>query len=354
MSNTTIQIKRSSTTAIPTPGSLAAAELAYSYNSETLFIGTANGTQVEAIGGRYYLDLIKLAYDTANTGGGGSVLAYNTANGAFYHSNAAFDKANSANVLAFESAIGANNWANTLYTAALASGNAAAVSANAYALATFLPLTGGTISNDLVVSGNLTISGMTTYANTQTVLVGDNIMSLNADLPGDAAPTENSGIEVNRGSSSNAYLLWLENVDKWSINSGSGYLYIASNTDIEGVSLGANGYAVTVGQAGNNYTNQVGAASNTYADAVGVSANAYAALINGYANTNAANASYINTGTLGVLFGGTGRSSVTTNSLVYGNGTGPLQETGAGTEGQVLQASAAGVPTFAMLDGGTF
>lgn len=42
MSNTVIQIKRSSTTA--TPGNLEAGELAYSGNSEVLFIGSVNGT----------------------------------------------------------------------------------------------------------------------------------------------------------------------------------------------------------------------------------------------------------------------------------------------------------------------
>ena len=34
--------------------------------------------------------------------------------------------------------------------------------------------------------------------------------------------------------------------------------------------------------------------------------------------------------------------------------TAAVKVTAAGTEGQVLQASAAGVPSFGMLDGGTF
>ena len=71
---------------------------------------------------------------------------------------------------------------------------------------------------DLTVSGNLTVSGTTTYINTQTLNVGDNLITLNADLGGAVAPTENSGIEVNRGSSANVQFLWDETNDRWSTN----------------------------------------------------------------------------------------------------------------------------------------
>jgi hypothetical protein len=58
--------------------------------------------------------------------------------------------------------------------------------------------------------------------------------------------------------------------------------------------------------------------------------------------------------TIGVPWGGTGNTTFTTNGVLFGNATGPLQVTGAGTEGQVLQASASGVPFFGILDGGGF
>ena len=57
---------------------------------------------------------------------------------------------------------------------------------------------------------------------------------------------------------------------------------------------------------------------------------------------------------LSVADGGTGRSTFTTNGVIYGNGTTGLLVTAAGTDGQVLQANASGVPVFADLDGGTF
>jgi hypothetical protein len=46
--------------------------------------------------------------------------------------------------------------------------------------------------------------------------------------------------------------------------------------------------------------------------------------------------------------------SFTTNGILYGNSTGDLKATSAGTEGQVLQASDTGIPQFGMLDGGVF
>jgi hypothetical protein len=67
ISNTSILIKRSSTTA--TPASLQAGELAYSYNSNTIFIGTAGGTGVLKIGGQAYTSQIDnaTAANTAST-----------------------------------------------------------------------------------------------------------------------------------------------------------------------------------------------------------------------------------------------------------------------------------------------
>ena len=53
----TIKIKRSTSTATPT--SLSAGELAYSSNSNKLFIGHPDGsTGTIAIGGTYYTDII--------------------------------------------------------------------------------------------------------------------------------------------------------------------------------------------------------------------------------------------------------------------------------------------------------
>ena len=90
----------------------------------------------------------------------------------------------------------------------------------------------------------------------------------------------------------------------------------------------------------------------------GVTANsAYAFDLNGAANVASL---YINnTKVLGESFalptsyGGTGRTSFTANSVIYGNGSGALNYTAAPSAGQVLQYRTDGV-TFGGLDGGTF
>jgi fibronectin-binding autotransporter adhesin len=54
---------------------------------------------------------------------------------------------------------------------------------------------------------------------------------------------------------------------------------------------------------------------------------------------------------LSVANGGTGATSFTTRGVLYGNGSGAVQVTAAGTGGQVLIANASGVPTFATFSG---
>lgn len=55
--------------------------------------------------------------------------------------------------------------------------------------------------------------------------------------------------------------------------------------------------------------------------------------------------------TVVVPYGGTGAGSFTANGLIYGNGTGPLQSTAAGTAGQIILANASGIPAFTTLSG---
>jgi len=90
---------------------------------------------------------------------------------------------------------------------------------------------GGTISGDATITGNLTVSGQTTFANTQQLMIGDNILTLNADLPVSVSPSENAGIEVNRGNSTNVYIRWDETLDAWVANNGfSGSEFRLPNT----------------------------------------------------------------------------------------------------------------------------
>lgn len=76
--------------------------------------------------------------------------------------------------------------------------------------------TGTLIAGNTTITGNLTVTGTTTYVNTAVLNVSDNIINLNSDVSG--SPSEDAGIEVNRGSSANVQFIWDETNDRWSTN----------------------------------------------------------------------------------------------------------------------------------------
>jgi len=70
-----------------------------------------------------------------------------------------------------------------------------------------------TFSDNMIVNGDLTVSGTTTTVNSETVTIADNIIVLNSNATG--TPTEDAGIEIERGTSSNVQLIWNETADVW-------------------------------------------------------------------------------------------------------------------------------------------
>jgi hypothetical protein len=502
MPNTRIQIRRSSATATPTNGSLQAGELAYSYNSDRLFVGDAAGTGVVEIGGKYYLDLINVSFTQANTtnayligvisnasaganayatavGAGSNAYATAVGAGANSYMIAVQNGSNTAigaGANAYATAVGAgsNNYLLAVIaganTAVGAGANAYALSistgsgsgANNYANSTFVKLVSGyqTITGNLAVTGSITVSGNAFSIDTQTLRVSDPLIYLAGNnytsdivdigFVGNYVNATGSNVHtgVFRDATTKEYYVF-EGYDQEPnpnhINtSGNNFTLAVLNATIKtsnlilgganaittinsvgvaanafasatiagantAVGAGANAYAATVGTGANNYllaviagaNTAVGAGANAYATAVGAGANAYmiavqngsntavgaganayAAVVGAAANTNASNASYLSIGTVPsarisgsytgitgvgtitagiwngstvtVPYGGTGMTSFTSNGILYGNNAGDLKVTGAGTEGQVLQASSTGIPSFAMLDGGTF
>lgn len=65
----------------------------------------------------------------------------------------------------------------------------------------------------VVIRGNLQVDGTTTTVNSATLSVADNIIVLNKDVTG--TPSENAGLEVERGSATNVKFRWNESTDKW-------------------------------------------------------------------------------------------------------------------------------------------
>ena len=80
-----------------------------------------------------------------------------------------------------------------------------------------------TFSGNVTVSGNLTVNGTTTTVNSNTVSVGDNIIVLNSDETG--TPSQNAGLEVERGTASNVSLLFDEGTDRWKFTGNGSTFY---------------------------------------------------------------------------------------------------------------------------------
>ncbi len=78
------------------------------------------------------------------------------------------------------------------------------------------------ITNNLTVGGNLTVNGTVTAVNTETTTLNDNIIVLNNNEAG--TPSQNAGLEVERGTSANVSILWNESSDQWTAsNNGTDY-----------------------------------------------------------------------------------------------------------------------------------
>ena len=69
-----------------------------------------------------------------------------------------------------------------------------------------------TMDGSYIITGDLTVSGNTTFINTEQLLVADNIFTLNSDFT-TGSPTENAGMEIRRGDSANSAFIWDESND---------------------------------------------------------------------------------------------------------------------------------------------
>jgi hypothetical protein len=122
---------------------------------------------------------------------------------------------------------------------AVGQGDGISVAADAVAVDTTVVRTSGaqsiggdkTFSDNVILDGNLTVNGTQTVVNTETLTVDDNIIVLNNNEAG--TPSEDAGIEVERGSSTNVKLQWDESADVWQFtNDGSTYYSIPTTSNI--------------------------------------------------------------------------------------------------------------------------
>jgi hypothetical protein len=231
MANTNVLIKRSLTTG--KPSSLLQGELAYSYLSNTIFIGSPSGNGVVNVGGQYYTsmaeqskaDIVVLqgvnttqnsrlstvevkaqaAFDAANTGGAYVIdtFARDTANTANVKAGAAFNKANTGVVLAQAAYDQANNTQSSL------SGYATTGDLANYALNTSLYATDdkmqsaynkantGTVLAQAAFDSANVIAGVNTTQNTNITVIQGTDASQNVRLDySNAAITIIQGVDV--------------------------------------------------------------------------------------------------------------------------------------------------------------
>tara|TARA_R110002153_G_scaffold201348_1_gene354596 strand:- start:467 stop:2554 length:2088 start_codon:yes stop_codon:yes gene_type:complete len=78
---------------------------------------------------------------------------------------------------------------------------------------------GADAGDTIKITGNLEVAGSTTTINTETVTIQDNILVLNSNSAN--TPTENAGLEVERGSASNVNIQWVESSDTWYLTESS-------------------------------------------------------------------------------------------------------------------------------------
>ena len=114
-----------------------------------------------------------------------------------------------------------------------------------------------TFSDDAVFSGNVTISGSQTIVNSQVTSLADSVIELNRDASG--VPSEDAGLQVNRGSSADVQLIWDESEDAWRFtNNGSTYFDIATSTDE--LAEGSSNLYYTTSRANSDFDSKLAAA----------------------------------------------------------------------------------------------
>ena len=122
--------------------------------------------------------------------------------------------------------------------------------------------------DSLTVNGSLIVNGTVSYIQTETLLIEDNIITLNATFSG--SPFLNAGIEVIRGNQPTAALIWNESTDTWTaglsgsevdilLNAGLGLTKSGPNVSLDfnsivGTGLTHNGNQISVDILGINGT----------------------------------------------------------------------------------------------------
>jgi hypothetical protein len=225
--------------------------------------------------------------------------------------------------------------------------------ASATASSTYLPLTGGTISSDLTVTGNLTVNGTTTNINTTNLVIEDKNIVL-----GDVATPSNitaNGGGITLNGDTNKTFNWINSTSSWTssenLDLASGKVLKIAGTQV----LSASEYTGNAATVTNGvYT------SGSYSDPtwltiskskVGLGNVENTTLSTWAGSTNITTLGTIATGTwsgttIGTTKGGTGLTGYASGDILYASATDTLSKLAKGTDGQILTL-ASGVPSWA-------
>jgi len=113
-----------------------------------------------------------------------------------------------------------------------------------------------TFDGEVTIEGDLTVKGTTTSVNSNEVNIGDSIILLNSDET--STPSQNGGIEIERGTSDNVRFVWDEVNDRWSAE-----IYDTTTSAFISAKLTANEF---IGDVTGNITGQVTDISNFTTD----------------------------------------------------------------------------------------
>jgi hypothetical protein len=309
------------------------------YGFTNTYIQTVGAASNLLVGAAY--SQANQAFNTANTAAANALGAFSRSNITFTHANAAFSQANQAFAVA--------NTAGAEAEGAFFQANQAFALANAANVLAFnaLPKTGGTITGNVSIVGNLFISGNSQFQNVTTLSIGDPLIYLAAnnyssdivDIGFIANYVNSTGSNVHTGlyrEHENKMYYLFQGYDKEPVDNHIGALsnnmtlavlnadLITSNLVLGGINAiswisgaftrantanitadqafnranaanvlafnsaaGANAWVNTVYGFTNTYIQTVGTASNVWSNTIGVYANAYANVIGTRSNNYA-------------------------------------------------------------------
>ena len=206
-----------------------------------------------------------------------------------------------------------------------------------------------TIGGNLTVSGDLTVSGTTTQVNTTNMAVEDSLVAYATNNIGAAGDAIDIGFTAryNDGAADRTTGFFRD------ANDGKYHLFENSSEEITGNVVDKTNADYQVATLVANLT------GNVTGDVTGNTAGTHTGNVVGNVSGNVEGDLTLGrvhnlSQAIDVADGGTGAQTFTTKGILFGNGTGALQATAIGQQGQVLVAGVGGLPTFGGIDGGTF